>query len=242
MQSLLLAPQAHAEPTATVKAKTQRMSEPTLKSRQNGWYSVGDKLKLTCSTRGQSVQGHFSFNLPNGGWDDLWYRVSDGYYVADIDIETGTFNSVTPACNAKPAPAPAPAPPAASGRSMGKTTNRNTGVSGQCTWGAKQKWYQATGNRYYPDFGGNAKDWKGSARAAGWTVVDDAQNRAIVVFQPGVKGADPTNGHVAWVDSVSQRSDGRYIHVTEMNGANGPGNWASRDVKDVPGMSYILLP
>jgi surface antigen len=85
--------------------------------------------------------------------------------------------------------------------------------------------------------------WGDSAAAAGWTVVDDPEDRSIVVFQPGVAGASSI-GHVAWVDSVSQRPDGRWIHVTEMNNAylGGVGIFNGRDIKDVPGMSYILLP
>jgi hypothetical protein len=51
-----------------------------------------------CSTHGQAVQGVFSFNIPNGGWDDLWYRTSDGRYVADVDVETGTLGVVAPDC------------------------------------------------------------------------------------------------------------------------------------------------
>jgi surface antigen len=63
------------------------------------------------------------------------------------------------------------------------------------------------------------------------------------VFQPGIAGASAV-GHVAWVDSVSQRPDGRWIHVTEMNNLQlgGVGIFNDRDIKDVPGMSYILLP
>jgi surface antigen len=85
--------------------------------------------------------------------------------------------------------------------------------------------------------------WSDTAAAAGWTVTDDPQDRSIVVFQPGVVGAGSV-GHVAWVDSVSQRVDGQWIHVTEMNNSylGGVGIFNDRDVKDVPGMSYILLP
>lgn len=57
-----------------------------------------------------------------------------------------------------------------------------------------------------------------------------------------MQGADPTYGHVAWVDSVEQRADGLYINITEMNGAAGPGVYNTRTVQDVVGMSYILAP
>jgi len=113
--ALVLAAPANAE-TGTVKVKTQKMTDSTLKSTQKGWYSVGDKLNLVCHKRGQSVQGYFSRYLPNGGWDNLWYRTADGHYVADVDIETGTQNALGPECSALDNPAPtsnaAPAPTA----------------------------------------------------------------------------------------------------------------------------------
>ncbi|MBS1696419.1 MAG: M23 family metallopeptidase [Actinobacteria bacterium] len=113
--SLAMAAPANAEPTATVKARTQRMAAATLNSQQNGWYNEGDRVTLVCSRRGQAVQGFFSFNIPNGGWDDLWYKTSDGNFVADVDIETGTLDVVAPDCNSSPPPPPPPAGPAPAG-------------------------------------------------------------------------------------------------------------------------------
>ena len=104
---LVFAPMASAEVSATAKARTQRMSDANLGSPQNGWYNPGDQLTLVCSKRGQAVKGFFSFNIPNGGWDNLWYQTSDGNFVADVDIETGTLNNVTADCGAG-APDPAP--------------------------------------------------------------------------------------------------------------------------------------
>jgi hypothetical protein len=74
------------------------MSDANLQSRQDGWYDKGQKLTLLCSKRGQAVKGYFSFNIPNGGWDNLWYKVSDNMFVADVDIETGTLNAVVDDC------------------------------------------------------------------------------------------------------------------------------------------------
>lgn len=34
--------------------------------------------------------------MPNGGWDNLWYKTSDNHYVADVDIETHTLNASSP--------------------------------------------------------------------------------------------------------------------------------------------------
>jgi hypothetical protein len=58
------------------------MADANLKSQQNGWYNVRDQLTLVCSKRGQAVKGFFSFNIPNNGWDNLWYKTSDGNFVA----------------------------------------------------------------------------------------------------------------------------------------------------------------
>jgi surface antigen len=126
-------------------------------------------------------------------------------------------------------------------RTMGVHLQQNSGDPGQCTWGALQMWFQNSG--YYPDIEGDAKDWADSARAHGWTVVTGAQPRSIVVFEPGLPGVNP-NGHSAWVNSVSLRPDGQWINMTEMNDATygGVGAWWTRDVRDEPGMSYILMP
>ena len=136
----------------------------------------------------------------------------------------------------------APAPAAADTvRTPGRTQASNPGTPGQCTWGAAQEWFDASGS--YPAMHGDALQWRDSAAAAGYAVVDDAQDRSIVVFQPGVGGASAV-GHVAWVDSVANRPDGRWIHVTEMNNTSlgGPGVFDDRDVKSVAGMSYVLMP
>lgn len=109
--SVGLATPASADTTATVKAQTQRMSDATLNSQQNGSYNAGDRVTLVCSKRGQPVQGFFSFNIPNGGWDDLWYKTSDGNFVADVDIETGTLDVVAPDCGTSGGGTPAPATP-----------------------------------------------------------------------------------------------------------------------------------
>lgn len=98
------APLAHADDvTGTVMARTQRTSGPNLASQYSGpeiqsWWKPGVAVDLQCSVHGQAVKGFFSQYLPNGGWDDLWYRTPSGDYIADVDIETHTDNSVTPPC------------------------------------------------------------------------------------------------------------------------------------------------
>ena len=241
MPSITKAPTASADTSATVEVETQRMSDAGLTSRPDGIYKPGDELTLVCSKRGPGMAGIFTSTVAGRG-NDLWYQTSDGHFVSDDAIETGTLKVAAPECSSPP-------PSAASetvrftdaGRTTGRTQGINPGTPGQCTWGAAQKWFEASGS--YPALLGDAMSWGDTAIAAGWTVVDDARDRSIVVFQPGVAGASSI-GHVAWVDSVSQRLDGQWIHVTEMNNAylGGVGIFNDRDIKSVPGMSYILLP
>lgn len=235
------APTASADTSATVEVETQRMSDASPTARQDGSYQPGDQLTLVCSKRGAGTAGLFSAAVAGRG-NDLWYQTSDGHFVSDADIETGTLKVAAPECSASPSSATSqPATVVDASRTTGRTQGSNPGAPGQCTWGAAQKWFEASGS--YPAMLGNALSWGDSAAAAGWTVVTDARERSIVVFQPGVAGAGPI-GHVGWVDSVSQRPDGRWIHITEMNNVSlgGPGVFNGRDVKEVPGMSYVLLP
>jgi hypothetical protein len=121
---------AHAETTATVKAKTQRTNAPNLGS-QEGFYSVGDQLTLVCHAKGERVKGFFSFNIP-GGWDDLWYRTSDGHYVADVDIETHTLNPLGLECGEQ---VPANQPPAAAGTKADDAVRKANSVVGTDKFG-----------------------------------------------------------------------------------------------------------
>ena len=193
---------------------------------------AGAAVGLNCYSSGQAVAGPY-------GSSSIWYSIDGGGYVSDAYLETNSNSAVTPSCSA-PKPAPAPA---TSGRAWGQTRATNTGVSGNCTFGAYEKFKAYAG--VYPALSGNARYWYSSARTTGWTTTLDAQINSIVVFQPGVKGAGSV-GHVAWVDQTQARADGLYIHVIEMNGwvgdGGGLGKYNVRWVKDVAGMSYILAP
>jgi hypothetical protein len=90
---------AHAETTATVKASTTpRMNGSNLKSGQDGVYNAGQVLGLVCHAAGEPVRGFFSYQIANGGWDSLWYKTTDGHYVADVDIDTRTLDALGPDC------------------------------------------------------------------------------------------------------------------------------------------------
>lgn len=78
--------------TYVVKAATQKMAGPHLTNYvQKGTYAKGKRLSLSCYTWGQLVYGW-------GGRSNLWYYTSDGVYVANVDIYTGTNNPVTRVC------------------------------------------------------------------------------------------------------------------------------------------------
>jgi len=193
---------AHADPVATVKARTQRMSDANLSSHQEGWYNVGDKLTLVCSKRGQNVKGFFSFNIP-GGWDNLWYQTSDGHFVADVDIETGTLNDVTGVCGDSRQAAPAAAQPTSGIAAFVANTNGQQIGDGQCVTLIK---------RYLSDvYGiaagswGNAIDYRSGGRGGNelqsrgftWSNGRDFSDGDILVWQQDPRFAYLPQGHIA---------------------------------------------
>lgn len=213
--STIAAPAASADESSTVEAQTPSTPVAHLASQRDASFDPGSLLTSDCSTRAQGTRGIFASAVPTSS-------------------EAGILEVAVPECSPTPALADAT-------RVVGRTQSANPGAAGQCTWGAAQKWFEASGS--YPALVGDAMSWSEAATAAGWTVTDDARDRSIVVFKPGVAGAGSI-GHVAWVDSVSQTADGPWIHVTEMNNSyyGGLGIFNDRDIKDIPGMSYILLP
>lgn len=230
----LAAPES-AENSATVTVNTGSRdlnvrSAPSTTSQRVGTIRDGARITITCFTRGTVFHG--------GPYDmstDLWNRLSDGGYVTDAMLDTGSDDPVVPPCATESMRPAAP-------RVTGKTVDSNPGHEGSALWGAMEKWYFASGKRSYPAVGGAPRDLAASARAAGWAVVREPRDRAVVVIPPGVLGA-PGAGHVAWVDATSSRGDGLYLRITEM-AANGkaPNSWSGRTIKALPELTYILLP
>lgn len=226
----VVAPDAEAgQASGTAMQALNVRSQPTAASQLLRTIPANAKVGLNCWTSGQAVTGKY-------GTTTIWYSVDGGGWVTDAGVYTGTNSAVTSRCGGS---APAPAAPS-SGRKVGAKRATNPGISGYCTWGAADRWRQATG--YYPALSGNAKDWAGSASRAGWTVVPDAQSRSIVVFQPGSRPGIGGYGHVGWVDQTQRRADGLWLHYVDMNGSAGFGKWSDKWIKDGPGMSYILAP
>lgn len=121
----------------------------------------------------------------------------------------------------------------------GQTQSSNTGVSGNCTWYAYERFRQFTGVYPYLSGVGDAYTWNETAAARGWLVLNSPATQSLVVFERGTGGASSTGGHVAWVDFMQARSDGTYVHVWEMNW-RGLGVVSERWVKHIAGMSYIM--
>lgn len=205
-------------------------SAPSATSQRVGSLPDGAKVLISCYARGTVFRG--------GPYDlstDLWNRLSDGGYVTDAMLDTGSNGPVVPPCATESMRLAEP-------REAGDTVDSNPGVDGSALWGAMEKWYFASGKKSYPAVDGAPSGLAASARAAGWTVIDEPRDRAVVVIPPGVLEA-PTTGHVAWVDSTSNRPDGIYLRITEMAAADkAPHIWSGRTVKALPELSYILLP
>lgn len=114
--------------------------------------------------------------------------------------------------------------------------------TGQCTdWAAQKRpdvIERVTEANYVDEhFGtpavelGNALTWANAAAAAGMTVSSTPVAGALVVWQPGVEGANAGTGHVGYVESVSP--DGSTFSTSEMN-VGAPFQMGHRTLSSVP--------
>ncbi len=182
----------------------------------------GSQTHVACQTIGSVYNG-----------TDIWDKLPNGYYVTDDLLTTPVFDGFSPGI------ARCPAPPAAAVKT-GRTDTSNEGQAGQCTSWAITKFHAFTGLYPYlikPGNNGDAQYWAGNAAYDGWTVTATPRINSIVVFPPGVNGAEP-DGHVAWVTKVS----GGQITFTEMNGSQGPFTTDTRTVTPAASVRYILAP
>jgi surface antigen len=133
----------------------------------------------------------------------------------------------------------------ATSRVRGKTqTKAPSYASDQCTYGAEREIHATYG--VHPRQWHNAMLWFANANKGGWSTSWYPQSNSVVVFQPGVDAAGSA-GHVAWVNGIEFRSDGIYLHTTEMNLPNTTkGSYHHRILRDTgaktttPAMGYIL--
>lgn len=110
---------------------------------------------------------------------------------------SSTENSKTP----DPTPAPTPTPSTGGGNKVDHTGSGNMYAVGQCTWYVKQ--VAPWAGTYW----GNGCQWGASAAADGFQVDGTPAAGAIVSFGQGQSvgtwNADPTYGHVAYVQSYN---------------------------------------
>jgi surface antigen len=116
---------------------------------------------------------------------------------------------------------------------MAKCGTANHYPAGQCTVYADQRYHDLTG--CYVPWSGNAWQWEGLARTAGWNVSSTPHVPSIMCLQGGVQGASPL-GHVGVVESIN--GDGSFISSNL--------NWQPHptqvlDIKHTPGKGVSFL-
>ena len=89
----------------------------------------------------------------------------------------------------------------------------NGGYFGQCTYYVFNRMAQV-GTPIGHTMMGNAAEWPSYARSYGYSVSNSPSAGSAIVFQQGLAGADPTYGHVAFVEAVN--ADGS-LYISEMN-------------------------
>lgn len=89
----------------------------------------------------------------------------------------------------------------------------NGGYFGQCTYYVFNRMAQV-GTPIGHSMMGNAAEWPSYARSYGYSVSHSPSAGSAIVFQQGLAGADPTYGHVAFVEAVN--ADGS-LYISEMN-------------------------
>ena len=89
----------------------------------------------------------------------------------------------------------------------------NGGYFGQCTYYVFNRMAQV-GTPIGHSMMGNAAEWPAYARSYGYSVSHSPSAGSAIVFQQGLAGADPTYGHVAFVEAVN--ADGS-VYISEMN-------------------------
>ncbi|KAK1253605.1 hypothetical protein MKX07_001682 [Trichoderma sp. CBMAI-0711] len=183
-------------------------------------YKKSQDVSVTCQTSGTSVNGN-----------SIWDKTSDGCYVADYYVKTGSSSYVTKKCDA------APKPPSGGGGSKipGPMTN-DYPYKNQC--GPADKWAyfkcQCTSfvawrinerlgikftNQYKGTNWGNANTWDEAARRTGVVVNNKPVPGCIAQSNAG------RAGHVAWVSKV----DGDKVTIEEYNWAR-PEGYGTRTV------------
>ena len=116
------------------------------------------------------------------------------------------------------------------------TSSSNTYPFGQCTWYTYNR-MQELGTPV-ENYLGNGADWGKDAKAKGYKTDSQPHVGWAVSFSQGADGADPTYGHVAVVEAISD--DGKHFLVSECNVvASGTGTVSFRELTAGQGVTFI---
>jgi uncharacterized protein YraI len=173
-------------------------------------YKKGHDVKVTCQTAGETIDG-----------DNLWDKTSDGCYVADYYVKTGTTGMVTGACSSSGGGSPV----------NGKISRKEIIARGQfwidrkVPYSMSATYADPEGTHYRTDCSGFVSMALHSSAPGASTVSlpDIATEIAWNDLQPGDfvgtlgPGTGGANGHVtlfhSWVDSTKKK-----YHTLECRG------------------------
>ncbi|KFY40587.1 hypothetical protein V494_03438 [Pseudogymnoascus sp. VKM F-4513 (FW-928)] len=180
-------------------------------------YAKGDLVTITCQTPGTKIGGN-----------SIWDLTTDGCFVTDYYVKTGSTKYIKPKCDASSIPE-APKPTEPTTPNDGSIKNDYPYAPNTC--GDIDRWYyyacQCTSfvawrinerlninfhNKYKGAAWGDAESWDDAARQVGVKVDNNPVKGSIAQTDAGSTGA----GHVAWVAAV----DGDNVTIEEFNYVN----------------------
>ncbi|KFY13112.1 hypothetical protein V492_03489 [Pseudogymnoascus sp. VKM F-4246] len=158
-------------------------------------YAKGHAVTISCQTGGTSVQGN-----------SIWDKTSDGCYVADYYVKTGSNGYVKPKCTKVPSKPKLPGPIVDDYKYKGKCSGTDAWsyYRCQCTsfvaWRINERLGIKFHNQYKGTNWGNANTWDEAARRTGVKVDNKPVPGCIAQSNAG------GYGHVAWVTKVTSKS------------------------------------
>ena len=165
-------------------------------------YKKGEDVQVTCQTEGTNINGN-----------SIWDKTSDGCYVTDYYVRTGTNDYITDKCGGSPPADNIPGPVRDDYPYKGSCNgvDRWNYYNCQCTsfvaWRINERLGVKFHNQYKGTNWGNANSWDNAAAKTGVRVDNKPVPGCIAQSNAG------TYGHVAWVYEVA----GDSVKVEEYN-------------------------
>ncbi|KAH7146983.1 CHAP domain-containing protein [Dactylonectria estremocensis] len=171
-------------------------------------YKKGQDVSITCQTEGDNVSG-----------SSIWDKTSDGCYVSDYYVKTGSKGYVKGKCTNVPKPPknekiPGPMVNDYPYKNSCGPEDKWNYFKCQCTsfvaWRINERLGVKFHNQYKGYNWGNANEWDDGARATGVHIDDKPVPGCVAQTNAGQKG------HVAWVTAVN----GDTVTIEEYNWNN----------------------